>query len=148
MSKASEQYGIQLLRINKAIKYNIDYIEDSVRRKACLTHGISSAQWCSTSHQIEQIQRLLSHRDTLVYLQETVHSTVCSLPQSVRILLQLVYIKKASKQYVAKYMGYSTRTLYRRLDSAKDILHRQLANNGITYQWLVDNIKPIADIMF
>ncbi len=148
MSKVSEQYGIQLLRITKAIQYNIDYIEESARRKASNTHGIGSTCWNSTGQQIEQIQRLLSHRDTLVYLQETVNSTVCSLPQSVRLLLKLVYVKKANKQQVAQYMGYSMRTLYRRLDSAKDILHRQLASNGITYQWLLDNVKPIADIMF
>ncbi len=148
MAKIRDNYGIQLLRISKAIQYNIDYIEDCARRKAGQTHGVGAGQWSSTMHQIEHIQRLLSNRDTLLYLQESINSAVCSLPQASRILLKLVYIKKHNKDKVAQCMGYSTRTLYRRLDSAKDMLHKALVSCGITYQWLLDNIRPIADIMF
>lgn len=148
MSKIQSQYGLQLLRLTKAIAYNIQYIEEHAQHKACNTHCVCSTNWTSTMQQIESIDKLLERRDTLVYLQQSISDSLCSLPMSVRILLRLVYVKKAKKQQVAQYMGYSMRTLYRRLDSARDMLHKALLANGISYQWLVDNIKPIADIAF
>lgn len=148
MSKVRSQYGIQLLKLTKAIQYNIDYIEEHARQKACNTHCVTSADWTSTMYQIDAIDKLLSRRDTLVYLQQSISDSVCSLPLSIRTLLRLIYVKKVNKDQVAVYMGYSLRTLYRRLDMAKDMLHRALNDRGISYQWLLDNIKPIADIAF
>lgn len=148
MTKASAQYGLLLLRATKAIQHNINYIEQSVRTKACNTHCLSSSGWDTTLNQIAQIDKLLGYRDTLVYLQDTINSSMQALPSNVSRLLRLVFVKRYPKKAVADHMGYSLRTLYRRIDSAVLQLHRALTHNGITYSWLVDNVKPIADIMF
>ncbi len=148
MSKVRDQYGIQLLKLNKAIQYNIDCIEQHARQKACITHCVTSIDWTSTMHQIEAIDKLLCRRDTLVYLQQSISDSVCSLPLSLRTLLRLVYIQKVDKEQASVCLGYSVRTLYRRLDIAKDMLHKALTDRGISYQWLLDNVKPIADIAF
>ncbi len=147
MSKVQSEYGLQLLKLSRAIKYNIDCIETLARKKASFTHCVSTTDWDTTLNQIANIDKLLEHRDVLVYLQQCISESMSALPKTTKQLLTLVYIKKMCKDEVAMHMGYSTRTLYRRMDYAKEVLHRELRNRGISYQWLIDNIRPVLDIV-
>ncbi len=148
MNMKNTHYSVKLLLVGKSIQQGIDSLTYSAKKKASNTHCICSSQYMDTMQQIHNIQQMLESRDILQYLQNSLCQCMQSMSEDDQKLMHMVYVCRSNRAVVAEHMGYSVRTLYRRLAAAEHRWYKVLDKAGISYQWLKDNIRPICDLMY
>ncbi|MBO5772497.1 MAG: sigma-70 family RNA polymerase sigma factor [Clostridia bacterium] len=132
-------YATILLNNYSSIRPVIRQLNHIVHRQAVRSHNNGLDCWSDTQKRAEKIVYYVNKKKSLINLHNVTTKAINSLAREDRTLIYYRYIVRATRDQIAKRFSFSQRTVYRRLQSAKESFEKALRIRGYDEKWFKEN---------